>query len=222
MRVEKISDTQMKFVLMNADLEERDIKINELSYASYKTQQLFREIMQLVQNEDEFSAENTPLMFEAIRTGVDTLVVMVTKIEEGSEESGRFNLIPAAKSECRFKRGGAIAPPGGDNLNGNEDSYSMFSFDDLDDMASSINRLYGNFSGPSQVYKMDGRYFLLLQNETEDRRTTGEMEAILYEFGQKHVSNVVSRHYLAERGEAIISENAVEKLRAYNSSVARN
>ena len=61
MRIERISETQIKFVLMNDDLEERDIKINELSYASDKTQQLFREIMTMVQDEHEFAECETPL-----------------------------------------------------------------------------------------------------------------------------------------------------------------
>jgi len=214
-KIEKISETQIRFVLMTQDLEERDIRIAELSYASDKTQQLFREIMQLVQDEQEFSAESTPLMFEAMRMGVDSLVVVVTKIAEGSEVEKKFNLIPSAKNECKFKKRDFIhqEPTQG------EDSHSVFSFDNIDIMAAATDRLCLHFKGPSQVYKMDGRFFLVLQNETEDDLTTGEMEAILYEFGQKHVSNMVSRQYLAERGEIYISVDAVKKLREYNLAV---
>lgn len=212
MKIEKISDTQMRFVLMTQDLEERDINITELSYASDKTQQLFREIMQLVQDEDEFSSENTPLMFEAMRLGVDSLVVVVTKIAEGAETEQKFNLIPQARTECRFKKPEVIEQPPTQG----EDSYSLFSFSCMDMMAAATARLCINYKGPSQAYKMDNRYYLLLQNETEDDRTTGEMEAVLYEFGQKHISNVVSRQYVVERGEIFIAEDAVKKLRSYN------
>ena len=212
MKIEKISNTQMRFVLMTQDLEDRDIKITELSYASDKTQQLFREIMQLVQDEQEFTSENAPLMFEAMRMGVDGLVVVVTKISEGLDAEKKFNLIPQAKNECRYKRNDVIE----ESSIQDEDSYSVFSFADLDIMAAAADRLCTHFSGPSQAYKMGGRYFLLLQNETKDFFTTGEMEAILYEFGQKHISNTISQNYLAERGEAIISENAIAKLRSYH------
>ncbi|MCL1843809.1 MAG: adaptor protein MecA [Defluviitaleaceae bacterium] len=213
MRIERISDTQMKFVLMTDDLEERDIKINELSYASDKTQQLFREIMTLVQDEQEFVVGDTPLMFEAMRVGVDSLVVVVTKINEngGIEAERKFNLIPAARQECRFKKPAPIKQP---FIEG-EDSYVVFSFDCLDTMAMAAARLPANFKGLSQAYKMENRYFLTFTNETEDTRTTAELEAALHEYGQKHVSNVVSRLYLMERGETIIAENAVDKLRAY-------
>jgi len=199
---------------MTQDLEDRDIKITELSYASDKTQQLFREIMQLVQDEQEFT-EETPLMFEAMRMGIDSLVVVVTKISEGLLEEKKLNLIPQARTNTRYKREGIIEKSPKED----ENSYSLFSFADIDILAAAANRLCTHFEGPSQVYKMDMRYFLMLQNETEDYLTTGELEAVLYEFGQKHISNAISHQYLVERGEVIIQENAIEKLRSYYAAI---
>jgi len=214
MRIERISDKQMKFVLMNDDLEERDIKMNELSYASDKTQQLFRELMTLVQDEQEFVEGETPLMFEAMRVGVDSLVVIVTKMEQnvGGEQS--FNLIPAAQRNCKYKKSDPVSPP----TQANEDSYSIFSFDNIDLLADAAVRLPSHFSGTSQVYKMDERIFLALTNETEDTATTAELESVLYEYGQKHVSNRISHQYLLERGKVLINENAIDKMRMYNGA----
>jgi negative regulator of genetic competence, sporulation and motility len=153
-------------------------------------------------------------MFEAMRVGVDSLVVVVTKINDGAEQEQRFNLIPSARQECRFKRQGAIKQPPEEK---NTDSYSVFSFDSLDLMAAGVNRLPLHYAGTSQAHKLDNRYFLLLTNETPDTKTTAELEAILYEFGQKHISNTFSHQYLLERGEIFIAENAVDKLRVYHS-----
>jgi adapter protein MecA 1/2 len=213
MRIERISDTQIKFVLMTTDLEERDIKISELSYASGKTQQLFRELMTLVQDEQEFIEDETPLMFEAMRVGVDSLAVVVTKVDPNVEAEKNFNLMPAARRDCRFKKRGQIRQPQQD-----DDSYCVFSFDDIELMAAAAVRLPRHFTGTSQVYKMENHYFLILMNETEDVSTTEELEAILYEYGQKHVSNALSHQYLLERGEIIITENAVAKLRMYHEA----
>ncbi|MCL2197529.1 MAG: adaptor protein MecA [Defluviitaleaceae bacterium] len=212
MRIERISDTQIKFVLMTDDLEERDIKINELSHASDKTQQLFKEIMTLVQDEYEFVEEETPLMFEAMRMGVDSLVVVVTKMSQGMEKEKQFSLIPAARQECKFKRGGVIKQPEITD----EESHSIFSFDSFDMMAAGAVRLPEHFEGTSQVHKMEKTYYLVITNETKDLKTTAELEAVLYEYGQKHVSNSISRQYILERGEVIIAENAVDKLRMYH------
>jgi len=213
LRIERISEKQIKFVLMIDDLEERDIKISELSYASDKTQRLFREIMTLVQDEDEFVEGETALMFEAMRVGIDSLVVVVTKMDEDAENQG-LNLVPAARRECRFKKRDIIKQEESPDA----DSHCIFSFNDIDTLANAVSRLPLNFSGESRVYKMDGKFYLSLTNETEDTKTTDVLESVLHEYGQKHVSNEMSRQYLAERGESVILQNAVDKLKIYLQS----
>jgi len=218
MKIVKISNTQMKVVLQNEDLAERDIKINELSYGSSKTQELFREIMTIVQDEEEFVTDSGPLMFEAMRQGLDSIVVMVTKIDDmqdfGMEES--FNLIPHAHSKNNFKKSGFINESLSKLKPDDEVSYAIFSFSDLEILAAAVARLPDNFLGESQVHKLDRRFYLVLKNETEDNQTTEELESVLHEFGQKHVSNVLGRQYIIERGEAFITEDAVLKMRRYH------
>ena len=45
MKIEKISDNQIRCNLTEADLEERQIQINELAYGSEKARALFRDMM---------------------------------------------------------------------------------------------------------------------------------------------------------------------------------
>jgi len=210
MRIERISDTQMKFVLLPSDLEERDIKISELSPSSDKTQQLFKEIMQLVQDEEVVTAESTPFLIEAMRIGVDSLAIIVTRMNPEDLEK-RYSLIPAAKERCRYKRDGFIEKQ---DYTG-EESHVVFSFATMDLAALAAEAISGVFYGQSQLYKLDGAYFLWLLNETKDDHTTSDLESILYEFGQKHVASVLSRQYLSEHGEILIAEDAVDKLCIY-------
>lgn len=216
MTIERISDTQLKYIFMVSDLEERNIRINELSYGSEKTDQLFKEIMLLLQNEQDFSMPNTPLMLEAMRVGVDSLVVMVTKVNQqmAHQMTGepKFNLNPIGKSDARFKKQDFIK-----NQSPAIDSHSVFSFDTIDNMATATSLLAEAFVGPSSAYKLDDRYFLHFQNETPNDVTTEDFESILFEYGQKHVSNVVSHQYLLEHGEVLIAEDAIHKLKIYNS-----
>lgn len=213
MRIERISETQMKFVLMNHDLEERDINISELSHSSEKTQELFREIMQLAQEEGSFSSDHTPYLIEAMRVGVDCLTVLVTKMDAADLEQ-RFSLIPSAKGRCRFKRNNFIEQqdyPG-------EDSQVVFSFEVLDMAATAASAINAVFSGESQLYKLDGLFYLWIKNETEDDRTTADLEAIMLEFGQKHITNGLGQQYLAEHGEMLIAADAVSKLSIYDAN----
>lgn len=217
MRIEKISDTQIKFILTNADLSERNIRINELVYGSDKTHQLFQDMMRRALAEYEFQSENTPLMVEAMPVGADNIIVIVTKITDMSGIEQKLNLLPLAKTGGRFKRSELIEPA----AEPREESISIFSFDTLDTAADAAVRLASYFAGVSCLYKMSGRYYLTLQNESENDRTTADLETVLHEYGQKHVSNVISKQYLCERGELLIKDGALEKLTLYSGTACR-
>lgn len=210
MRIERISDTQMRFILMNEDLQERDINVNELHYGSDKTARLFREIMELAQNDCDF--QSTQLMFEA-KWDAGTVVVVVTKLAESCCEEESFDLTPPARRDSRFKRAGLIEVP----ETAEEESHSVFSFADMDMAAAAAAKLFPNFKGPSQAFKMEGRYYLWFRNETEDERITPDLERPLHEFGQKHMSGNLSHSYLVEHGELWIESDAVSKLNHYHS-----
>jgi negative regulator of genetic competence, sporulation and motility len=221
MKMERVSKTQMKFVLDMPDLKERDIQIADLDVKSTEAQRLFKEIMHLVQDEDEFVENCGPLMFECIRVGVDSLVVMVTKVNEHSLESEgecRCSLVPSAKGSSRFRRPPMVCPSEGEETDANIASYVVFSFATLDMLAAGASRLAANFCGTSSVHKMEGKFFLAIENETKDIKTTAEFEAVLHEYGEKHISDAVSKQYLFERGEVVIAEGAVEKLRLYHAA----
>jgi len=211
-RIERVSETQIRFILMNDDLAARDININELHYGSEKTQHLFREIMQLLQDECDF--RSTQMMMEAKWDSDGKVVVTVTKLAEPGREEDSFDLMPAAHSHGRFKRAGLIEPPETADA---EESQSIFSFADMEMAAAAAARLHPDFEGPSRLYKLEGRYYLWFQNETDDERTTPELELILHEFGQKHISGNLSQNYLEERGEPIIKTDAVGKLNRYHT-----
>jgi len=203
MRIEKISDTQMKFILKQPDLEERDIKISELSHSSDKTQRLFKEIIRLAQDEGAFPSESTPYLIEAMRLGVDTLAVVVTKID-AEELEKRYNLVPASKERCYLKRNTQAEERQSANHN------IIFSFEDLDMAAVAAEAISSIVYGESRLYKLSGAYFLCILYKPEN--DISNLEGILAEFGQKHFSNDLSLQYLEEYGEKIIHENAVEKL----------
>jgi negative regulator of genetic competence, sporulation and motility len=211
-RIERLSETQIRFTLMNDDLAARDININELHYNSEKTQHLFREIMQLLQDECDF--RSTQMMMEAKWDGDGRVVVTVTKLAEPSREEEIFDLMPAAHSHARFKRAGLIEPP---ETEDEEESHSIFSFPDMEIAAAAAARLYPSFEGPSRLYKWNGSYYLWFQNETEDERTTPELELSLHEFGQKHISGNLSHLFLEEHAEPIITDGAVGKLSRYHT-----
>mgnify|MGYP000460664412 CR=1 FL=1 len=91
MKLEKLSDTQIRCTLSKEDLTQRQLHLSELAYGSEKAKELFRDMMQQASAELGFEAENIPLMIEAIPISNDCLVLVVTKVEDPEELDTRFS-----------------------------------------------------------------------------------------------------------------------------------
>ena len=91
MKIEKISDNQIRFTLTGEDLAARQIKLSELAYGTEKARNLFREMMQQAASQVGFEADNIPLMIEAIPMSEGSIVLVVTKVENPEELDTRFS-----------------------------------------------------------------------------------------------------------------------------------
>ena len=91
MKLEKLSDTQIRCTLSREDLSQRQLHLSELAYGSEKAKELFRDMMQQASIELGFEADNIPLMIEAIPISNDCLVLVVTKVEDPDELDTRFS-----------------------------------------------------------------------------------------------------------------------------------
>ena len=81
MKIEKISDTQIKVTLNHSDLMDRDLKLSELAYGSQKAQALFKDMMAKANEEFGFETDNVPLMIEAVPLSTDSIMIVVTKVD---------------------------------------------------------------------------------------------------------------------------------------------
>lgn len=100
MKIEKLSDNQIRCTLNKSDLASRHLKISELAYGSEKAKDLFRDMMQQASYELGFEAEDIPLMIEAIPVSTDCIVLVITKVEDPEELDTRFSKFsPAISSD---------------------------------------------------------------------------------------------------------------------------
>lgn len=91
MKIEKVSDNQIRCTLTREDLAERQIKLSELAYGTEKAKLLFRDMMQQAAYEFGFEADDIPLMIEAIPLSADTIILLITKVEYPEELDTRFS-----------------------------------------------------------------------------------------------------------------------------------
>lgn len=108
MKIEKLSDNQIRCTLNKADLAERELKISELAYGTEKAKDLFREMMQQASFEFGFDAEDIPLMIEAIPVSADCIILVITKVEDPEELDTRFSrFAPSADDDSEDVLGDA-------------------------------------------------------------------------------------------------------------------
>ncbi len=91
MKIERINENQIRCILNKQDLRERNLQLSEFVYGSDKARELFSDMMRKASDECDFEAEDTPLMVEAIPTSQESLMLVITKINNPEELDTRFS-----------------------------------------------------------------------------------------------------------------------------------
>lgn len=117
MKIEKINENQIRCTLTKADLEERQIRLSELAYGSDKAKDLFRDMMQQANSEFGFEADNIPLMIEAIPVSADSIILIISKVEDPEELDTRFSrFTPFGSQGPTAEDAPAAEPEGADDI----------------------------------------------------------------------------------------------------------
>ncbi len=102
MKIEKISDNQIKCLLTKADLDSRHLSVNELAYGSEQANILFKEMTDQANRKYGFTIEDSPVMVEAIPLPNDSIVLFITKIDDPDELDSRFSKFSPSKDDLEY------------------------------------------------------------------------------------------------------------------------
>ena len=95
MKIERINENQIRCTLTSSDLSARNLNLGELAYGTEKAKKLFHEMIQKASNEVGFEADDIPLMVEAIPLSSESIMLIITKIEDPEELDTRFYKPPS-------------------------------------------------------------------------------------------------------------------------------
>ncbi len=109
MKIEKVNDHQIRCTLTKDDLADRQLKLSELAYGTEKAKDLFRDMMQQANLKFGFDAEDIPLMIEAIPLNGDTIVLIITKVEDPEELDTRFSKFAPSLSDSDEEHSGLLS-----------------------------------------------------------------------------------------------------------------
>ncbi len=221
MKIEKISDVQIKATLSHSDLLDRDLKISELAYGSAKAQELFQDMMVQAHEEFGFEAENVPLMIEAVPLSTDSIMIVVTKVDDPEQIEKRLEKIGERPTHRSFKnpdedKDEFLELVGDDEpeeiVEGSKMTYLFNSFEQACMAAHSVQPL---FSGDNSLYKYQDRYFMILGANKKAHTENSSIKSLLTEFGVKLPVSDLNESFLEEHGTVIVKANAIEILNKY-------
>lgn len=117
MKIEKINENQIRCYLSKEEMESRQIRLRELAYGTEKARALFHDMLQEAFSRFGFRADNIPVMVEAIPLYDESLVLIVTKVENPEELDTRFSsFAPFVKSRAADTEAVASSSPLGQLL----------------------------------------------------------------------------------------------------------
>ncbi len=240
MKIEKINENSISLVLQSEDLQNRNLKLTDLSYGSEKAKELLIEIMELAKTQVGFNAD-APLAVETVPLKDGAVKLIVTKIYNPDELDARYSrFTPTKKGQVPFsimqmlentidkfeealKQNsirGINEVNNVEKLEFKKDSEPMaiFEFDEID-KASDATKNIQYFDYDSVLYKDEKnfKYYLVLtlkSNPTnEDKSLFAKVCNTIAEYGIRLKGKTgMNKAYYEEHYKTIIKEDAVSKL----------
>lgn len=242
MKIERINDNQIRCTLTSFDLSVRNLNLRELAYGSEKARNLFREMIQKASNEVGFEAEDIPLMVEAIPLSNESVMLVITKIEDPEELDTRFSkfspysedgadtlsqlaseLLEGTDGLAKLLSGLANQSQGEVSTLEDESttadssqtpSLRIYSFNSLDCVSEAARACRDLYKGVNTLYKKPDafQYYLVVKEEGADNLSFSRVCNILSEYGTKLRHEYASEAYYTEHYEAICKNQALQIL----------
>nr|WP_294576232.1 adaptor protein MecA [uncultured Anaerostipes sp.] len=233
MKIERISDNQIRCTLNKEDLEGKETLLNELAFGSDKAKGLFRELMKKASAELGFEANDIPLMVEAIPVSKECLVLVITRVDNPEDFHQHYKKLAKniSPEHIHISEDSDLL----DFLNRPEDSplkefeesmkfaltdssINIYYFNTLEEVAAAA-KLIQFYDTRSSLYKdPESRYYYLtidsLSDDPKDQ-TMDEIHSILSEYCRRLPNTYATKSLFNEHLKPLIQARAVEEMVQY-------
>ncbi|MRH43391.1 adaptor protein MecA [Aquibacillus halophilus] len=224
MEIERINENTVKFYISYLDIEDRGFDREEIWYNREKSEQLFWQVMDEVNyNEDDFNIDG-PLWIQvqALDKGLEIVVTKAQISKDGQNlelptENGKTIDMPVDEKIESLLEDKFGSDHKDEEENDNEDEIDLsfiLSFADFEDVIQ-LSHYFPKIEGlTDSLYHFENKYLLLLQFD-EEQLTDEEQENILsqmLEFGHESSMTIFR---LEEYGKTIFSTDALSETKKY-------
>lgn len=218
MEIERINENTVKFFMSYVDIEERGFTREEVWYNREKSEELFWDMMDEINEEAEFEIEG-PLWIQvhAMNNGIE---VTVTRAQGNSEQMDQspFNqhkepIGMAGFGDSDFASiSEMVKNETADEVNIEEGMFEFKEFEDIISIASKMSPYYAQ----TKLFAYDNKYYLhvLYDEELMDEESIENMYHVLLEFGK---SAMITTHVLEEYGKIVMNHDVFQQVTNYFS-----
>ena len=217
MKIERISDNQIRCTLNKADLAGKETLLNELAFGSDKAKGLFRELMKKASQELGFETNNIPLMVEAIPVSQECLILVVTKVEDADQFNDRYEKLVNSK----ISSGNMNLEASDSDLSELADAMHLaimdsncdvYCFSSLEEVAYAA-KLVISFPHESRLYKdtENNCYYLCLSAE-DNKYDFTKVRSRLSEYSKRIPNTYATKALFDEHFQTILSEDAIRQI----------
>lgn len=204
MKIEKLTDNKIRVVLNLEDLEENNIKLENIISKPMETQNLFLNILLKAEKEVGFYTDGCRLLIEAFSSSEGVFVFTITKFEENDIKDNSHNNLAKKKLVVRRKSV---------NLNNTKTIYTFDNFDIFCDFCNNINKLskinVKKIAKYISLYTYNDKYYLCLSDINTNYEFLDMFYSTISEFATLFSHSESFEHKLSEHGKLIMKKNAI-------------
>lgn len=187
MRIERVSDDQFTIFLTFDDLVERGFTKDDLWHDASSVQSLFSDMMYEASSELGFELEGMLLVQVHIMQAQGMHVIVTQKFENISWDEDFIEM----------------------KVTLDESKELIFSFAEFEDVIQVSSNLSALSIKGGQVYFMDNRYYMLLNDNDLKNKNKEDIIAVMSEYSNP---SIITSYRLKEYGKVIFEANAVNHI----------
>ena len=204
MKVEKINNNKVKITLTFDELEKREIDINDIEKNSEIAKNLFMDLIEESNIDEEFEFEDSQLLIEACSDNNNLFVVTITKVDN----------IPDMRKYSLLEKKVKTSKKNNKNITTYKvDSY-IYSFSSIDNILNLCENSKNEnlFFGKNSLYKYDEKYFIIFATSSVKNKKFLKTFIFLSEYCENYYSYDIFSTAVKEKSKLIIENRALQSL----------
>ncbi|MCM3743817.1 adaptor protein MecA [Sporosarcina luteola] len=215
MEIERVNDNTVKFYLSYIDIEERGFTREEVWYNRDKSEELFWEMMDEINDETEFEVEG-PLWIQvhAMNNGIEVTVTRA-QATDNDESDAHLGMDDSRKT---FEPDPSIFADSEQLMNELNDepvvwTSDMFVFEDFENLIP-LSNIIPPYAVESSLYSFENKFYLyVIYDESKmDDDDKSDFCSLISEYGSL---SQVTIHRLEEYGKVIMESDVLATVKKY-------